>query len=94
MEREPRDEVERALRTGFDAVLAPEWERVCAAFRADVDWRRRVAAERGLGAMLAGLLPGARWEGTVLVLPFSRPAARAVPGGRRGDAASERLLDR
>jgi DNA-binding transcriptional ArsR family regulator len=73
--------LERALRRGHDTVIAPDRERMHAAFEADVAWRRTVLSERGIGAMLSGLYPGSRWIGTTLEVGVPQDSEHA-PGGR------------
>jgi len=69
-----------ALRTGYDAVVAPDAARVRASFDADLAWRRRLLAEQGVGAALASVYPGTRWEGGTLLIDVPRDAAPALDG--------------
>lgn len=73
--------LEGALRRAYDAVIAPDRERVRASFDADLAWRRTHLAERGVAATLAGLYPGSRWNGTTLEIEVPADSVHA-PAGR------------
>jgi DNA-binding transcriptional ArsR family regulator len=59
----------RQMRTYWDLVLAPWWERLLALLEAEIAWRARRLAAEGPGEALAGLHPGIRWDGETLVVP-------------------------
>jgi DNA-binding transcriptional ArsR family regulator len=58
--------LEDALRAAHGAIIDADHGRMRASFEADLAWRRLVMSERGVGAALAGIYPGARWSGTTL----------------------------
>lgn len=57
------------LGAAYEAVLAPDRERILAGHRAELAVRGAITAERGLRAALASIYPGAVWDGAVLGLP-------------------------
>jgi DNA-binding transcriptional ArsR family regulator len=72
-----------AVRAGHDTVLPGSWPQVQQSFHADLAWRSRLIAEQGLHAVLAGLHPRARWNGSTLELDVdshfvARPAGRGM----------------
>jgi hypothetical protein len=73
--------LEAALRGAYDAVIAPDRQRIRASFDADLAWRRMLLAERGVGAALAGVYPGSRWTGTTLEVDVPDDTEHA-PAGR------------
>ncbi|MGQ4382765.1 DUF5937 family protein [Streptomyces sp. SAS_270] len=66
-DRQAWQELERALRSAYDGLLAEPWARVQAAFDAERAWRTRLLAEHGIRTALAGLGPGGHWDGTTLI---------------------------
>ncbi|MFD8414841.1 helix-turn-helix domain-containing protein [Streptomyces sp. HUAS TT3] len=79
-----RDEWTRldgALRSAYEAVVAPHWPRIRQSFQADVAWRTRLLAAHGIRACLAGLHPRAGWNGTVFEVA-APPHYEARLGGR------------
>jgi DNA-binding transcriptional ArsR family regulator len=80
-DREAWRTLEAALRGAYDAVIAGDGERIRASFDADVTWRRTLLAERGVGAVLAGVHPGSRWTGSTLEVDVPEDTEHA-PGGR------------
>ncbi|MFK0258381.1 helix-turn-helix domain-containing protein [Streptomyces sp. NPDC090445] len=64
-DREAWTRLDGALRSAYEAVVAPHWPRIRQSFRADVAWRTRLLAAHGIRACLAGLHPRAGWDGTV-----------------------------
>ncbi|WP_435745497.1 DUF5937 family protein [Nocardioides sp. SYSU DS0663] len=69
--------VVRALEEYWEACFAPYWPRMRAVLEADVTYRGRVTAQRGLAAMFADLSPKVRLEGNVVTV------ATALPCGYR-----------
>ncbi|GHE61477.1 putative regulatory protein [Streptomyces vinaceus] len=59
------DQLETAVRSAHEAVIAPHWPRIRQSFQADVAWRTRLLATHGIKACLAGTHPKAGWSGTV-----------------------------
>ena len=55
-----------AVGVGHEHLVAPSWERIRAGFHAEQAWRGRLMAAQGLRTTLAGLVQGARWQGTTL----------------------------
>ncbi|MER6912444.1 helix-turn-helix domain-containing protein [Streptomyces sp. NPDC000594] len=72
--------VRQAQRLAFETLLAPVWDQVRDLHRAEFTHRAVRVAEDGIGAVLAGLLPGARLDGGVWELPG--PPREVRPGGR------------
>ncbi|MCB5181290.1 ArsR/SmtB family transcription factor [Streptomyces antimicrobicus] len=64
-EPEAWEQLHGALRTGHETVVGPYWDRIRAAYRADVAWRTRLMAGHGIRAVLASTHPAARWAGPV-----------------------------
>jgi DNA-binding transcriptional ArsR family regulator len=58
--------LEDALRAAYGAIIERDHGRMRASCDADLAWRRLLLSERGVGAALAGIHPGARWAGTTL----------------------------
>ena len=65
-DREAHHDLVRAVRTGYQHLVGEAWERIHTGFHAEQAWRGRLLAEQGLRVTLAGLVPGARWQGTTL----------------------------
>jgi DNA-binding transcriptional ArsR family regulator len=65
-DRETFQALVNAVGAGHEHLVGPSWERIRAGFHAEQAWRGRVLAEQGLRATLAGLVDGARWQGTTL----------------------------
>ncbi|MEU4550905.1 DNA-binding transcriptional ArsR family regulator [Micromonospora violae] len=55
-----------AVRTWFDAVLAPHWAELASAYRQQVSAASQRLAQHGLASLFAGLHPGIRWREPVL----------------------------
>ncbi|MCB5179696.1 winged helix-turn-helix domain-containing protein [Streptomyces antimicrobicus] len=72
--------VHRAQLAAFEALLAPVWGQVQDLHRGEFVRRAVELAEGGVGALLSGLLPGARLHGGVWELPG--PPREVRPGGR------------
>ncbi|MEK8108061.1 hypothetical protein NKG94_29500 [Micromonospora sp. M12] len=56
----------RAVRTWFDAVLAPQWAELVSAYRQQVTCASQRLAQHGLAALFAGLHPAIRWREPML----------------------------
>ncbi|MGW7046400.1 ArsR/SmtB family transcription factor [Streptomyces avermitilis] len=65
-DREAWQILEHAVRAARAGVLAGSWDRIRAGFDAERAWRVQFLAGQGIRATLAGLAPGARWQGTTL----------------------------
>lgn len=64
-DREAWQILETAVRVGHDGVVAASWERLRAAFHAEVAWRASLWSTRGIAETLASLVPGSSWRGAV-----------------------------
>ncbi|MEU3356015.1 winged helix-turn-helix domain-containing protein [Streptomyces sp. NPDC037389] len=71
----------RAQHAAFDSVLRPVWPVVRDLHQREFTRHALAVAEYGLGAALAGLVPGARLRGSVWELPGARERD-VEPGGR------------
>lgn len=71
-----------ALRTTYDALIAPAWPRIAAGYDAEYACRSRFLTQHGVRATLSGIAPGARWRGTTLEIP--RPKKTDVTLNGRG----------
>ncbi|MFI8341541.1 DUF5937 family protein [Streptomyces sp. NPDC085639] len=76
------DQLDGAIRSGHEVLVAPHWARIRQSFRADVAWRTRLLATHGIKACLASTHPAARWSGTVFEV--ARPPHYEVHLGGRG----------
>jgi DNA-binding transcriptional ArsR family regulator len=67
-ERDPETwrDLDRALRLAYEHLLMRDWPRVWSGFRAELAWRGRLIAERGVQAALSSLHPSISWSGPVL----------------------------
>lgn len=65
-DREAGRQLDRALRLAHGSLLQDAWPRVCQGYRAEVAWRGRLIAERGVQAALCTLHPRISWDGPVL----------------------------
>ncbi|MFE7181148.1 ArsR/SmtB family transcription factor [Streptomyces erythrochromogenes] len=63
-DREAWDQLDSALRSAYDVLVAPHWPRIRQSFQADVAWRTRLLAAHGIKAALASTHPAAGWTGT------------------------------
>jgi DNA-binding transcriptional ArsR family regulator len=59
-------DLDRALRVAYQHLLMGDWPRVWSGFRAELAWRGRLIAERGVQAALSTLHPSISWSGAVL----------------------------
>jgi DNA-binding transcriptional ArsR family regulator len=57
--------VDRAVQTAHAGLVEPCWDRLYAAFRADIAYRSQLMASSGLRAALASVCPGSTWSGSV-----------------------------
>lgn len=64
-DREAWQVLEKAVRVGYDEVVAAPWERLRAAFHAEVAWRASQWSSRGIAETLAASVPGSSWRGAV-----------------------------
>lgn len=69
-----------ALRSAYGVLVEPEWERARQTYAADVAWRSRLLASRGLGQMLTSLYPRSSWSGSSLQIPLPRSAELTLTG--------------
>lgn len=58
--------LEHAVRAGHEGLLAGSWDRIRAGFDAERAWQVQLMAGQGIRPTLAGLIRGARWNGTTL----------------------------
>ncbi|MEV6675808.1 DUF5937 family protein [Streptomyces erythrochromogenes] len=63
-DREAWDQLDGALRSAYEVLVAPHWPRIRQSFQADVAWRTRLLAAHGIRAALASTHPAAGWTGT------------------------------
>ncbi|MFD6115376.1 DUF5937 family protein [Streptomyces yangpuensis] len=63
-DREAWDQLDSALRSAYEVLVAPHWPRIRQSFQADVAWRTRLLAGHGIRAALASTHPAAGWTGT------------------------------
>ncbi|MFF7729966.1 ArsR/SmtB family transcription factor [Streptomyces sp. NPDC008001] len=80
LDRAAWKDLERALRTGHQHVIRPQWARLESAFRAETAWRSRVIAQQGLQAAITSLAPGTRWRALTLESPLPREAGITLRG--------------
>ncbi|MFE1413010.1 ArsR/SmtB family transcription factor [Streptomyces sp. NPDC058746] len=80
-DREAWDQLDGALRSVHELVIAPHWPRIRQSFQADVAWRTRLLAAHGIKACLASTHPRADWTGTVFEVPVE-PDFECALGGR------------
>jgi len=59
-------DLDHALRVAYQHLLMGDWPRVWSGFRAELAWRGRLIAERGVQAALSTLHPSITWSGPVL----------------------------
>lgn len=63
-DREAWDQLDGAIRSAYEVLVAPHWPRIRQSFQADVAWRTRLLAAHGIKAALASTHPAAGWTGT------------------------------
>jgi len=73
--------LEAAVRAGYGEVVAAPWERLRAAFHAEVAWRASLWSKRGIAETLASLMPGSSWHGAVWEIE-RRTSSEVHLGGR------------
>lgn len=71
--------VQQALARTWELCFAPSWPRMRAVMQADIAHRGRVAANRGLGAVLDGLSDAVRFDGRDLEVRLTSPITRDRP---------------
>ncbi|AWZ05666.1 MULTISPECIES: helix-turn-helix domain-containing protein [unclassified Streptomyces] len=81
-DREAWDQLDTAIRSAYEVLIAPQWPRIRQSFQADVAWRTRLLAAHGIKACLASTHPAADWSGTVFEV--GRPPDYEVRLGGRG----------
>ncbi|MFE9562431.1 helix-turn-helix domain-containing protein [Streptomyces sp. NPDC006487] len=81
-DRQAWDQLDAAIRSAHDVLIAPHWPRIRQSFQADVAWRTRLLAAHGIKACLASTHPEADWSG--LVFEVGRPPDYEVRLGGRG----------
>lgn len=81
-DREAWDQLDSAIRSAYDVLIAPHWPRIRQSFQADVAWRTRLLAAHGIKACLASTHQAADWSG--LVFEVGRPPDYEVRLGGRG----------
>jgi DNA-binding transcriptional ArsR family regulator len=59
-------DLDHALRVAYQHLFLDNWPRVWSGFRAELAWRGRLIAERGVQAALSTLHPSISWSGPVL----------------------------
>lgn len=60
-----------AITTAHQALLEPNWSAVVRRLTEEVKLRAQIVTRQGLVSTLAGLYPGARWDGLTLAIPSS-----------------------
>ncbi|CAM5517586.1 transcriptional regulator [Streptomyces avidinii] len=81
-DREAWDQLDSAIRSAYEVLIAPHWPRIRQSYRADVAWRTRLLAAHGIKACLASTHPEAGWSGTAFEV--GRPPDYDVRLGGRG----------
>jgi DNA-binding transcriptional ArsR family regulator len=61
-----------AVRSGYEAMLAPQWHEISGATATDRASRARVLARAGVGGLLAGIPGVISWDGQVLEIGYGR----------------------
>jgi DNA-binding transcriptional ArsR family regulator len=64
-DREAWQLLETAIRAAYGKVVDAPWDRLRAAFHAEVAWRASLWSRRGIAECLASLVPGSSWRGAV-----------------------------
>jgi DNA-binding transcriptional ArsR family regulator len=66
--RDPQSwrDLDFGLRLAYQHLLHASWPRIWSGFRAELSWRGRLIAERGVQAALSTLHPSVNWRGPVL----------------------------
>jgi hypothetical protein len=70
-----------ALENGYEALLSAHWPRIRACYQAELELKSRQWASGGVGAVLATIHPGTRWDGSALHIPVDS-RLRIDLGGR------------
>lgn len=79
-DREAWQVLENAMRAAYDEVVAVPWDRLRAAFHAEVAWRSSLWSSQGIAETLACLLPGSRWNGAVWEIERRAPSEVHLSG--------------
>ncbi|MER6450448.1 ArsR/SmtB family transcription factor [Streptomyces venezuelae] len=79
-EREAWDQLDGALRSAYEVLVAPHWPRIRQSFQADVAWRTRLLATHGIKAALASTHPAAGWTGTAFEVDRDPAYEIRLPG--------------
>jgi DNA-binding transcriptional ArsR family regulator len=58
-----------AVVSGYDVLLAAHWPQIRACYQAELELKGRQWTSAGVGAVLASIHPGTRWDGSVLHIP-------------------------
>lgn len=72
----------RAVRTGHQVLIAPQWQQICRAVATDWGKRARILINRGIGSFLAGLPGVTGWDDETLT--FRYPVDRTLRLAGRG----------
>ncbi|MFB7463626.1 ArsR/SmtB family transcription factor [Streptomyces sp. NPDC056224] len=80
-DREAWGQLDSAIRSAYEVVVAPNWPRIRQSFQADVAWRTRLLAAHGIKACLASTHPQADWTGSVFEVGLPPDYATTL-GGR------------
>lgn len=71
-----------AVRSGYEALLAPQWHEISGATAADRASRGRLLAREGVGGLLAGIPGVISWDGQVLEIGYGRRTHTVHLAGR------------
>jgi DNA-binding transcriptional ArsR family regulator len=63
-------ELRAAVVSGYEVLLARHWPQIRACYQAELELKGRQWASAGVGAVLATVHPGTRWDGSVLHIPI------------------------
>ncbi|WP_327415132.1 helix-turn-helix domain-containing protein [Streptomyces sp. NBC_01233] len=80
-DREAWEQLDGAIRSAYEVLIAPQWPRIRQSFQADVAWRSRLLAAHGIKACLASTHPLAAWTGSVFEVGLPPDYATTL-GGR------------
>lgn len=82
LDRQAWDQLDGAIRSAYEVLVAPHWARIRQSFQADVAWRTRLLAAHGIKTCLASTHPAAGWSGTAFEV--GRPPDYEMRLGGRG----------
>jgi DNA-binding transcriptional ArsR family regulator len=74
-------DLDHGLRLSYQHLLRGNWPRVWSGFRAELAWRGRLIAERGVQAALSTLHPSISWSGPVLQIRAQKDLELHPRGG-------------